>query len=280
MNPQHQIISYYDSFDARLIYSLFRGVRHFGYFPTGHERISIRAAQVLMTDQLGDALGLTPGSLVLDAGCGEGPVALRLAQTRGVHVVGVDLVERSIRHAERKARRLGLQQSVTFHVLDYTTLPFPDDTFDAVYTMETLVHAPDYRAALAEFRRVLKIGGRIALFEYTISPNDELTPQQQRIGTFVAEGSGMHSLPYFVHGSLPGVLEGAGFDDVEATDITERVMPMYKRMYRWLWLPYQVIRVLRLRKWFVTITSVAETYPHVAQHHVWRYAVLTARKPR
>src|SRR5205085_1589930 len=100
-----------------------------------------------------------------------------------------------------------------------------------------------------------------ALFEYTIPPREALTPEQDRIGMFAAEGSGMHSLPEFAHGCFPTILASADFVDVQTEDITGRVMPMFRRMYRWYWLPYQVIRALRLRRRFVTVVAVAETYP-------------------
>jgi ubiquinone/menaquinone biosynthesis C-methylase UbiE len=41
-----------------------------------------------------------------------------------------------------------------------------DAPFDTVYTMETLVHSTDFRAALAEFQRVLRPGSRLVLIEY------------------------------------------------------------------------------------------------------------------
>jgi len=110
------------------------------------------AAQTLMADRLGQALELPRGALVLDAGCGQGAVALRLAETLGLHVEGVDLQPDNIRSATRKAARRQALDRTRFQVMDYARLRFPDERFDGVYTLESLVHAPDSQAALRQFR--------------------------------------------------------------------------------------------------------------------------------
>ena len=278
ISPQQKVIDYYQSFDSRVFYALLGGVKHFGYFPEGQEQISISAAQELMTDRLGERLDPAPGSLLLDAGCGEGPVALRLAQQYDVRIVGVDILSPNIKRAQQKAQRLGLETSVEFHLMDYTRLAFADQTFDGVYTMETLVHAPDYHDALRELHRVLKDGGKIVLFEYSMSPVEELTPAQRRIADLVNRESGMHSLPHFTHGSFPRILEDAGFGAVTVEDITPRIAPMFRRMYRWAWLPYQAIKLLRLERHFVNPTTVVEGIHPIFRQGAARYNIITARK--
>jgi ubiquinone/menaquinone biosynthesis C-methylase UbiE len=91
-----------------------------------------------MEDKLGQTLALPPGARVLDAGCGEGDVAVRLGTRFGLEVDGVDLLEANLRRARAKAARLGLAGSLRFRRLDYGELAFPDECFDGAYTMETL----------------------------------------------------------------------------------------------------------------------------------------------
>ena len=168
------------------------------------------AAMRRMEDKLGEALALPPGSRVLDAGCGEGDVAIRLRTRFGLEVDGVDLLRPNLRRARAKAARLGLAGSLRFHRLDYGDLPFGDRSFDGAYTMETLVHAFDHRQALRELGRVLKPGGALALFEYSVPPRSQMTPEQREAFDFVVERSAMRSLPAFVHGGFPAILDGPG----------------------------------------------------------------------
>lgn len=65
-----------------------------------------------------------------------------------LEVDGVDLLGFNLERARRKAARRGLTDRLRFHCLDYADLPLADQTFDGVYTMETLVHAFDHQLAL------------------------------------------------------------------------------------------------------------------------------------
>jgi sterol 24-C-methyltransferase len=128
----------------------------------------MRAALRLMEDRLGHALALPAGSLVLDAGCGRGAVALHLAGAFGLRVEGVDILAGDVRRAARRAARHRDPGRARFQVMDYRRLRFPAGHFDGAYTMETLVHAADGLAVLRELHRVLRPGGRLALFEYSV----------------------------------------------------------------------------------------------------------------
>jgi len=274
--PQQQVIEYFQRRESRWGYALLLdGSKHFGYYPPGSERIPMATAVRLMADRLGQALGLPAGALVLDAGCGEGGVALHLATTLGLRVEGIDLQPQSVRRATRKARRRRALDLVRFQVMDYSALGFPERHFDGVYTMEALVHAPDSGAALAQFHRVLKPGGRLALFEYSLAPRQQLTARQREVFDTINRDAAMHSLPTFVHGSFPALLHAAGFEDVTVEDVTERMLPMLRRLARLGWAPYQLSRLLRMQRLAFNATAAVEAY----RHRVWRYNVVTAAKP-
>jgi cyclopropane fatty-acyl-phospholipid synthase-like methyltransferase len=275
---RQRVIDYYRHWESRWGYALLlRGTKHFGWYPPGRERIRMAAAQTLMSDQLGRALALPAGRLALDAGCGQGGVALRLAEEFGLRVEGVDILQGDIRRASRKAARRGAGDRVRFQVMDYGRLRFPDGHFDGVYTMETLVHAADSRAALAQFHRVLRPGGRLVLFEYSLAPRRLLTARQRQAFDAIIDRSAMHSLPTFVHGCFPALLQAAGFEQVAVQDVTERMLPMLRRLARRFWLPYQLSRALRLQRQVVNAMSAVESWRHRA---VWRYNIVTAAKPR
>ncbi len=79
-----KVISYFNTKESRWGYSfLLKGTKHFGYYPKGKEKISMKNAQLLMELELGKRLIKLKGALILDAGSGEGNVALHLAEKFG-----------------------------------------------------------------------------------------------------------------------------------------------------------------------------------------------------
>ncbi|WP_190018721.1 class I SAM-dependent methyltransferase [Streptomyces lucensis] len=101
-----------------------------------------------------DAAGVTAGTRVLDVGTGTGTAALAAGE-RGALVRAVDADAGMV----ARARRRGLAAEVAV----LPELPFPDGAFDAVVGNFVLNHVGRPRAALAELRRVLRPGGRIAV---------------------------------------------------------------------------------------------------------------------
>jgi ubiquinone/menaquinone biosynthesis C-methylase UbiE len=236
-------------------------------------------AMRLMEDKLGATLALPAGSCVLDAGCGEGDVAIRMAGRFGLRVEGVDLIDFNVKKATRRAQRTGFSDHLRFQRMDYSDLAFPDQTFDAVYTMETLVHAFDHERALQELHRVIRPGGKIVLFEYSTIPRTEMSEDQRAAYDFIVEASAMSSLPFFVHGRFPVILAGTGFVDINVEDITQRMTPMLRRLAQILYVPYHVGRFLHVGGRLINCTAAVESYRH-KNTDVWRYNVVTAERPR
>jgi SAM-dependent methyltransferase len=114
-----------------------------------------------------DALGLRPGSRVLDVGTGFGRHAYELAR-RGMRVVALDVAAgevegtRATFGAMIEAGEIPTERYVGVLRGDATRLPFASGSFDAVITSEVLEHIPDDTGALAGMVRVLRPGGTFA----------------------------------------------------------------------------------------------------------------------
>lgn len=256
--PTKEILNYYHSKESRWGYKLvLGGVKHFGYYPEDSPKISMHEAMRNMMNKVGETLHLPPGSRVLDAGCGEGATAEYLAQKYHLTIEGVDLLDFNIEKAQLRA---GSNTRLNFQVGDYSKLDYPDNYFDGIYTLETFVHSPDYQQTLQEFRRVLKKGGKLVLFEYSIPDEKAMSKREAWAFQTISEGSAMHSLPYFIQGSFPKILTNAGFKNIEVKDITARIVPMLRRFWIMGIVPYQIVRVFGKEKKFVNTTSGVELY--------------------
>ncbi len=97
-----------------------------------------------------------PGARVLDAGCGEGALAIDIAAMLDpqASVVGIDLSEPNIAAAQRRVRDPRDGAKVNFHVADLELLPYEDDSFEIVVSSHVLEHLPNFERGLTELRRV------------------------------------------------------------------------------------------------------------------------------
>lgn len=105
---------------------------------------------------------VTPGTSVLDAGCGEGVLAWYLAE-RGANITAMDISEPNLVAAERFLRERGVIDRVTLVHGDAESLPFPDESFDVVVSSHVLEHLPDFDRGLAELHRVTRSYAIVAL---------------------------------------------------------------------------------------------------------------------
>jgi SAM-dependent methyltransferase len=115
-----------------------------------------------------DRLGLRPGDLLLDLGCGFGRHAYE-AFRRGARVVACDMATDELTEVRKlftamvdagEAPPNGMADTVSG---DATRLPYPDGCFDRIIASEVMEHIPDDLGALDELHRVLRPGGTLAI---------------------------------------------------------------------------------------------------------------------
>ena len=115
-------------------------------------------------------LQLPSGSQGLDAGCGIGLQTLLLAEAVGLtgHITGLDLSAELLAYAEEIVAEAGLSEQISFRKGDVRRLPFDDDVFDWVWSVDCVGYAPMEPVPLIkELARVVKPGGSVAVLAWS-----------------------------------------------------------------------------------------------------------------
>ncbi|KAL8201946.1 hypothetical protein R6Q57_011093 [Mikania cordata] len=164
-------------------------------------------------------LDLKPGQKVLDVGCGIGGGDFYMAENFDVDVVGIDLSVNMISFALERA--IGLKCSVEFEVADCTKKSYPDNTFDVIYSRDTILHIQDKPALFKTFYKWLKPGGKVLISDYCRKSG---TPSGDFAEYIKQRGYDLHDLE--TYGQM---LRNAGFEQVIAEDRTEQFKEVLSR---------------------------------------------------
>jgi SAM-dependent methyltransferase len=160
---------------------------------------------------------LRPGMTVLDCGCGPGALTLEIAERVAPgQVVGCDIDPGQCARAEALAADRGIA-NVRFEPADVYALPFPDATFDAVFSHALVTHLADPMRCFAESRRVLNPNGVLA-----VSANDYEAGAVSPAGSAMERMFDLYPRVVTLNGGnrllarhLRGALLAAGFARVE-----------------------------------------------------------------
>ncbi|EMR89691.1 hypothetical protein ACHAP3_000735 [Botrytis cinerea] len=279
INENNTLQEYYHKLESRIGYRLvLGGTRHFGYYERDkYNPFPIGAALQRMEDYLAKTLNLPPGSQVLDAGCGVGHVALHLAKAHSLEIRGIDVVDHHIEKAMRNIEKQGMKARVTAEKMDYHHLEgIASNSLEGVYTMETFVHSTSPETVAREFYRVLKPGGRVALFEYEHSVMSSEPMARVDSWSTINKYSAMPAFDRFTYGSIGSIFTDAGFTNVVTEDITIHVKPMVRFFFVLAYIPYLLVIALGLQKHFVNTMAGVEGWK--CRKSI-KYVAVSAEKP-
>ena len=119
---------------------------------------------------------LRSGDVLLEMACGRGGPGIWVVAHTGARLVGVDIVATAVAAAQARAEATGLR-SATFQIGTFDASGLPDASVDAAMSIDVLLFAPDKAAALSEFARVLRPGGRLVVttWDYHTQPRGAAT---------------------------------------------------------------------------------------------------------
>ncbi len=166
----------------------------------------------------------------LDVGCGTGFLAFELA-ARGHRVTGVDFAPAMIAEARRKAAVRGL--AVTFEEADAEQLPFAPARFDLVISRHLLWTLPHPEAAIGEWLRILRPGGRLVVVDGQFDAAALATPppgSARASAEYAAIGDQLPFLGGRPREEIEALLRARGLIDVGSDPVLDLVAAQTQRM--------------------------------------------------
>jgi SAM-dependent methyltransferase len=123
------------------------------------------------------------GKSVLDVGCGAGGASIALLERHGAaEVTGIDPMRHLVEYCQDRAHKLGLGDRLRYELMAVEgPLGFPDSTFDAVFSKDSLLHAVDKDAVFHELHRVLRPGGRLLIGDWLRGEGHHLDDQVEAL---------------------------------------------------------------------------------------------------
>ena len=175
-----------------------------------------------LTIHLGKTLGISKDHRVLDIACGSGTSAIALAKKFGCKVVGIDLSEKNLDKARKRANDERLEELLDFKISDAKKIDFPDGTFDFVICECALCIFPDTNTAVNEMFRVLKGGGKVGITDVVVE--NELPEALKNIVSMVLCIAGAKSIEGY-----KGILKEGGLTSIEYEDHSDTIKELMEK---------------------------------------------------
>ncbi|NJK49928.1 methyltransferase domain-containing protein [Candidatus Gracilibacteria bacterium] len=224
-----QIQQFYDA-SSGLWEQIWGEHMHHGYYGrAGTYKIDRRQAQIDIIEELLDWGKVQSAKNIIDIGCGIGGATLYLSQKFNAMATGITLSPIQAARARERARELNLEDKAHFEVADALNIPFKDNNFDLVWSLESGEHMPDKTKFVQECYRVLKPGGTLILATWCHRPTNslagELTVDEKK---HLEDIYRVYCLPYTI--SLPeyeAIALSCGFKNLRSDDWSMAVAPFW-----------------------------------------------------
>ena len=240
-----QIQQFYDA-SSSLWEEIWGEHMHHGYYGhDGKEQKNRRQAQIDLIEELLQWGEVQQAENILDVGCGIGGSSLYLAEKFNAAATGITLSPVQARRAGERAVEFGLSDRTNFQVADALNMPFEDNSFDLVWSLESGEHMPDKQKFLAECYRVLKPGGKLILVTWCHRSTDE-SPLSADEKKHLAQIYEVYCLPFVI--SLPeyeAIARQLPLQNIRVADWSQAVAPFWNVVIDSAFTPKAVFGLLR-----------------------------------
>jgi tocopherol O-methyltransferase len=245
-NLYQQIEQFYDA-SSGLWEQIWGEHMHHGYYGRdGKYKINRRQAQIDLIEELLHWGKIDKAEKIVDVGCGIGGSTLYLADKYQAKVQGITLSPQQAKRATERAKEANLAERVSFQVADALEMPFADDSFDLVWSLESGEHMPDKTKFLQECYRVLQPGGKLVMATWCHRPTNslagELTADEQK---HLKEIYRVYCLPYVI--SVPeyeAIALNCGFQNIRTDDWSMAVAPFWDVVIDSAFTPQAIVGLL------------------------------------
>jgi tocopherol O-methyltransferase len=240
----HKIQQFYDA-SSGLWEQIWGEHMHHGYYGVdGKQQKNRRQAQIDLIEEVLNWAQVQTAENILDVGCGIGGSSLYLAGKFNAQATGITLSPVQAARAKERAQDAGLSGRTQFQVADAQAMPFPDDSFDLVWSLESGEHMPDKTQFLQECYRVLKPGGKLILVTWCHRPtqNAPLTADEQK---HLQDIYRVYCLPYVI--SLPeyeAIARQLPLNHVHTADWSTAVAPFWNMVIDSAFTPQAIFGLL------------------------------------
>jgi len=150
---------YYNSTPADEFYFKIWGGEHIHVGIYNHEKESIKDASPRIVELMASKLDLTPETKLLDLGSGYGGAARYLAKKHGCQITCLNLSETQNERNMFFNKKHGLDHLITVTNGNFEEIPFPENSYEVVWSQDAIVHSADREKVLSEVDRILKKNG-------------------------------------------------------------------------------------------------------------------------
>jgi SAM-dependent methyltransferase len=180
-----------------------------------------RTHDEMVVDALRRGGGVAAGRCVLEVGCGTGNYLLALQALTGCAACGVDPSEEMLAVARRRS------DAAEFTLAAAEAVPFADQRFDFVYSVDVIHHVADPAVVVAEAFRVLRSGGRLC-----IATDNEATIKGRLLARYFPETISVELARYPSGSNLHAAMAAAGFGEIREDVVASTYRVVDSRPYR------------------------------------------------